>query len=237
MNIIGFIPARKDEINTRLLLGKPLVFYTINTAKKSKFIDMVVVSTEDEDLAKISKECGAEVPFLRPKELAQKGVPVVKVVKDFIKKVELDPNDIIVILQPINPLRRVEDTDNAISKLLSKPVDSVMTVGETKLKLIEPFDNRVRMLYKETTLREEMKPLYFENGAVVTTRVKNILETGSLYGTNHGVLLNPLNNNGLFTDKNIGFIIMDEESSLAIHTDFDFKLAELLLKDRMRNGN
>lgn len=81
---LGVIPARggskgiprKNIIN---VCGKPLIQYTIEEALKSNFLDKVIVSTEDEEIAKISRECGAEVPFLRPKELAEDTTKTIEV--------------------------------------------------------------------------------------------------------------------------------------------------------------
>lgn len=115
---IAVIPARAGSKrlpnkNIRLLAGKPLVFYAINEARKSQFISEVYVSTENEEIATISENCGAKV-VSRPMELANDEATTDSVLKHFIEYLNFDGN--VVLLQPDNPLRIVDDIDGALNE-------------------------------------------------------------------------------------------------------------------------
>lgn len=135
--ILAIIPARGGSKrvprkNIRLLGGKPLIAYTIEHAKQSKYINRVIVSTEDEEIAKVAKEWGAEVPFMRPEELAGDTIvdfPVFEHALNWLKENEGYEPDVVVQLRPTSPLRKVEDVDAAIALLFANPdADSVRTV-------------------------------------------------------------------------------------------------------------
>jgi len=132
--ILALIPARGGSKglprkNIKPLLGKPLIAWTIEQSLASKYLDKVVVSTEDKEIAEISKKYGAEVPFIRPKELAKDDTPSIDVVLhaiDFLEKKELF--NIIVLLQPTSPLRTISDIDNSIEFLFSKNAQAIISV-------------------------------------------------------------------------------------------------------------
>ena len=137
-NIVAIVPARGGSKiiprkNIRLLNGKPLIYYTIKEAQNSKYIHRVLVSTEDREIAEIAKGYGAEV-VPRPVELAQDDTPSVLVYQQVIKHLEqveeFSTNVIVVLLQPTSPLRKAEDIDGAIEKLLHTDYDSIMSVCE-----------------------------------------------------------------------------------------------------------
>ncbi len=137
--VLALIPARGGskrvpQKNIKELAGKPLLFYTIEQAKKSKYIDRLIVSTDDQGVARIAKECGAEVPFMRPAELAGDEVtdfPVFLHCLEWLRDNEKYQPDIVVQLRPTHPLRDPADVDRAIELLASHPeADSVRTVKE-----------------------------------------------------------------------------------------------------------
>src|SRR3990172_776579 len=115
--ILCIIPARGGsrglpDKNIRELLGKPLIAYTIEHAKRSKYIDRIIVSTDNEEIADISKQYGAEVPFTRPKRLAldnSSTIAVLQHVIEWLESKEEDFFDILVLLHATAPLRKVED--------------------------------------------------------------------------------------------------------------------------------
>ena len=137
--------------NIRELGGKPLIAYSIEHAKKSKYINRIIVSTEDEEIAKVAKEWGAETPFMRPLELAQDDTtdfPVFEHALKWLEKNEGYRPDVVVQLRPTSPLRKVEDVDAAIELLLDHPeVDSVRTVVEA-----EPSPYKMYRIVEESTL-------------------------------------------------------------------------------------
>jgi len=137
--ILAIIPARGGskrvpKKNIKILAGKPLIAYSIEHAKLSKYINRTIVSTDDDEIAKIAKKFGAELPFLRPKELAGdyvKDFPVFEHALNWLSENESYKPDIVVQLRPTSPLREVEDVDGAIELLMRNPdTDSVRTVIE-----------------------------------------------------------------------------------------------------------
>src|SRR5207248_3052879 len=122
--VLGLITARRGSKglplkNIRLLRGKPLLQYTAEAALKSRRLSEVILSTEDDEIARIGERCGLKVPFLRPEELARDDTPTLPVVKHAVKWLEDrgDRYDAICLLQPTNPLRRAEDIDGCIELL------------------------------------------------------------------------------------------------------------------------
>jgi CMP-N-acetylneuraminic acid synthetase len=132
--ILGLIPARGGskgikKKNIRNLLGKPLIAYAIECGLACSFIDKVVVSTDDPEIAEISKNWGADVPFMRPVELAQDNIPMLPVMQHALKAIEdvySQKVDIVILLQPTSPLRKVEDIIEAFK--LFKKYDSCHAV-------------------------------------------------------------------------------------------------------------
>ena len=136
MNIVAIIPARgnskglKDK-NKRLLGGCPLVTYTIGHAIESVLVDRVIVSTEDEDIARISLDAGAEVPFLRPEYLSQDLVieqPILAHVIRHLDVVEDYRVDVVVLLSCTFPLRSVGLIDKVVSRLIEDEAMEISTV-------------------------------------------------------------------------------------------------------------
>jgi CMP-N-acetylneuraminic acid synthetase len=226
-NILGIIPARGGskgvpKKNIIPLLGKPLIQYTIEESLKSKKLDKVIVSTDDEEIAEISKSLKAEVPFIRPAELATDTAIAVDVIKHAILKMEdLDKKryHIVVMLQPTSPLRTSRDIDNAIG-LLKGEVDSavsVVDVGEhhplRMHRLVNDgwLINYIHQGKRDTRPRQELPPVYLRNGAIYIAR-RNVIFSGDVVG------------------KNCKAYIMPPEKSINIDTKLDLILAEYLLK-------
>ena len=147
MNILALIPARGGSKgvprkNIKLLGGEPLIAYTIREARKSRYITRVVVSTEDEEIARIAREHGAELPFMRPAELAADDVldlPVFQHCLHWLRENQGYSPDIVVHLRPTAPLRTVFHIDKAIELFFAAPetdcVRSVSPAGEQPLKM------------------------------------------------------------------------------------------------------
>lgn len=226
--ILAIIPARGGSQgvprkNIRILAGKPLIAYTIKAALESKYHPRVMVSTDDESIAKIAKEMGAEVPFIRPAHLAQDDTPMLPVLQHAIgclRESGYNP-DIIAVLQPTSPLRTSKHIDQAISILVDTGADSVVSVCEAEhspywMKKIDsegrltPFLNTE----KEYTRRQDLPKVYRFNGAIFITRPDIIMNQGRLLG-----------------DDTRAYI-MEPEDSIDIDTEFDFKVAEFLIKER-----
>lgn len=138
MNIVGIIPARGGSKsiplkNLKEFNGKPLIAWSILSAKNSK-LNRIIVSTDSEEIAKIAKQYGAEVPFIRPKELAADDVgmePVLKHAFEWLKNNENYKTGAIMLLQSTSPLRQTFHIDEMIEIFKNKNVDSVVAVNET----------------------------------------------------------------------------------------------------------
>lgn len=136
--ILGLIPARGGsksipKKNIKFLGGKPLIAHTIEKAKASKYIDRLILSTDDEEIAEVGRKYGAEIPFVRPKELAEDSTLDLPVFQHAIKWLEENENwkpNLIVHLRPTHPFRKTEHIDLGIEMLSqNQEADSVWTVG------------------------------------------------------------------------------------------------------------
>ena len=185
--ILALIPARGGSKglprkNIKPLLGKPLIAWTIEQAKSSKYIDKVIVSTEGKEIAEISKVYGAVVPFLRPIELARDASPtsdaIIHALNWFEERGEYF--DIVVLLEPTSPLRRETDLDSAIELFIENidKVDSLVSVGEVHLEnpyimkkiekgYVKPFIEISENFYQ----RQQLPNIYFPYGVVYLSKV------------------------------------------------------------------
>lgn len=180
MKILGIIPARGGSKRTpgkniKLLAGKPLIAYTIEAAQKSKYIDKIIISTEDTSIAEVAASLGAEI-IIRPEELATdtaKTAPVIEHAIDEMEKHGYIP-DIIVLLQATCPLRDEKVVDEALERLINSGKDSIFTAA--KLRKSMPlwkrsfegeatalYDYHFRPRHQDTHLMED---IYSENGAL-----------------------------------------------------------------------
>ena len=136
MNVVAVIPAkgkstRLPEKNIRDMLGKPLIAWTIEAAVKSKNINRVIVSTDDEEIARIAKEYEAEVPFIEPKEISATGGNIDKVLlhtADWLQEHEDYKVDALLLLLPTNPLRLPKDLDAMVELFKTTGTDCVSSV-------------------------------------------------------------------------------------------------------------
>lgn len=180
MEILAIIPARGgsksiERKNVMPILGKPMIYYSIEACHKSKYITRYVVSTEDLEIKQISEGLGAEV-IERPLELAKdetKTAPVMLHVTDLLEKQGYNP-DYVVLIQPTSPFRTVELIDKAFEYMLSrKDCDSCFTAfqyGVTHAKWKELQDGSLEPLYdyRERPRRQDVDKhynLFCENGA------------------------------------------------------------------------
>lgn len=225
--VIGWIPARagskgiKDK-NIKLLDGKPLIAHTIEAAKKSQYIDAVMVSTDSEKIAKVAVQYGAWVPELRPKALAgdtSKTLDAVIYSLKYFEKIGED-FDIFCLLQPTSPLRTNIDIDEAL-RLYEKnrgmyDIVSVAPVRKHPLFLRSiGKDGRMEKLlpYQSTVRRQDMPPYFEVNGAIYINAVDRI------------------NGDTSFNDNTVPFI-MSSENSVDIDEAEDFVLAEYFIKNK-----
>ncbi|MFN9583044.1 MAG: cytidylyltransferase domain-containing protein, partial [Bacteroidota bacterium] len=135
MKILSIIPARSGSKgvpgkNTKLLGGKPLIAYTIESAKQSKWLTDIVVSTDSESIATLAREHGAVVPFIRPAELATDSAKSIDVVVHTLTELQNQNKlyDAVVLLQPTNPFRPAGLLDEAIERFNKTTCDALVSV-------------------------------------------------------------------------------------------------------------
>lgn len=230
MRVLGLIPARGGSKgvprkNIRLLCGKPLLQYTAEAALQARSLTRVILSTEDEEIAEVGRRCGLDVPFMRPYELAQDETPMLPVVQHAVRWLEEqgESYDAVCLLQPTNPLRRVEDIVGAVELLEATGADSVISFVDTgekhpaRMKLIDPegrvFDPPFVEQF-EGQRRQDLQKLYLREGSIYLTRVPVLMQGNSFKG--HDCR---------------GWIV-PEERACNIDTQLDFFFAEQLLEHR-----
>ena len=193
--VIALIPARGGskgikKKNIKLLNGKPLIYYTIMAAKKSKLIDRVIVSTDDKRIKSVAIKYGAEVPFIRPKKLSQDHILDYPVILHAIKKLKLNSNkqknDILVFLRPTMPLRSYKDIDVGIKEILKKKnVKCIRSVREAsyppfwikrldKNKYLKPLVNKT--VFKKPIRRQDLPKTYICDGYVDAIKISYLLK-------------------------------------------------------------
>jgi len=229
--ILAIIPARGGSKgvprkNIKILAGKPLIAWTIETALKTSWINRVIVSTDDEEIAEISKKHGADLPFMGPKEFAGNTASDMPVYQHALKW--LDDNehygpDIIVWLRPTSPLRSCADIEAAVQKLITTDADwvrSVCPVEHHPYWVFRCADNDklssfVEGIKLENYFQRQLLPeAYRLNGAVdvawrTTITKKNLLYSGDVRGYK-----------------------MPVERSVDMDGELDFALAEILMQKR-----
>ena len=237
MKILIIIPARggskglKNK-NIKPLLGKPLIAYTIYAACESKLADKIVVSTEDEKIAEVSRNYGIQV-IDRPVEYSTDSAPIEWALRHAVRYLEQNENqfaDIIVWIQANVPIRKKGQIDNVIRKLIDTKADSVITVTEvTKrpeyMKKIVNGDKIIHLARPKETRRQEYKDkLYVADGAVLAMRREVLMKTEGLTGAH------------VYLGDDIRGIIEEPKYAIEIDEPFDFDVVEglLLVEEKRR---
>lgn len=174
--ILGITPARGGSKgipgkNIKVISGKPLIAWTIEAAKESKMIDRYVVSTEDEEIAEISREYGADV-IARPQELATDEATTLSVLQYVIEKI---PCDSVVILQATSPIRRGGLIDECIREFIDNEYDSLAT--GFNCKYIEYGKNNLR--------RQDIEGFFYDDGNIYVIKA-DLIERGERFGKKVG---------------------------------------------------
>lgn len=222
--MIAIIPARGGSKglpgkNVRPLNGKPLIAYAIEAALKAKHIDRVIISTDDEEIARVAVEYGAELPFMRPAKLASDTAMAIDNYIYTIGRLEEEggkPIDDFVVLQPTSPLRIAEDIDGAIDLFEQKKADSVISYCQeahpiTWHKYLDEEGRFVDIFDANIKNRQENRVSYYPNGAVYVFRTAMIRDRK------------------YYTDKSFAYV-MPRTRSVDIDFIEDFEYAEFLLK-------
>lgn len=229
MNIISVIPARggskrlpgKNALN---LCGKPLLVWTIEASLRAKRISRTVVSTDDEGIARIAVDSGAEAPFIRPVLLAGDTTPTVDVIRHALGEIGSNGVDLVAVLQPTSPLRTFSHIEHAIDIFLSvEKADSLVSCVRlphqfTQEKLMETDEKGFVIQSIQGGRSSASVRTFARNGpAIVLTTPQNI-EAGSLYG--HATVA----------------FEMESLHSVDIDTQMDFEFASFLMGKQLVDG-
>ena len=225
MVTIAIIPARGGSKgvprkNVRPLAGKPLIAHSILDAKESKFTDKVYVSTDNLEIAEVSRQYGAEI-IHRPEELAGDTASSESALIHALSEIEktgISP-DLIVFLQCTSPIRTGTDIDNAIAKLRAENADSLLSVSPSHRFLWEEVDGVAKSInydYRDRPRRQDMQPQYVENGSIYIFKPWVLKKFGNRLG------------------GKISLFIMSEAASWEIDSALDFEIAESLMNKQVR---
>lgn len=195
MRVLAIIPARGGSKtlpgkNIKSLLGKPLIGWTIEQAKASRYITEIFVSTDSQEIADVAQTFGVKVPELRPVELASDTATSASFIIYTIEKLRGEGRafDYIILLEPTSPLRTTEDIDRAI-ELLTNNSDAQSIVSVCKTESAHPaFLTRINNGFLEphidsaqSTRRQDIDKLYYFEGTLYVSRVSAFIERESFY--------------------------------------------------------
>ncbi len=232
--ILGVITARGGSKgipgkNIKPLCGKPLIAYTIGAAKSSGVFDKIIISTDDPAIAEVASAYGCEVPFLRPKELAEDKTPHLPVMQhavEWLKKHENYEPDYVMILQPTSPLRQAIHIKEAADLILKSKADSVLGVSE--------MPSHYHPMWALNMNEGGMLTL-FHNGDHVRNRVKQrqllpttYIHNSCIYLFKTGLLFDK--ENPSFYGEKVAAYVMDPKYSVNIDEPSDWEEAEKALK-------
>jgi len=201
--VLAVIPARGGSKgiprkNIRNFAGYPLIAYSIAAGLQSDLVTRVIVSTDDEEIASVARQYGAETPFLRPAELAQDqstDLPLFEQALQWLRENEGYLPEVVVQLRPTSPIRPVSLVDDAVRLLLDTPdadcVRAVVSAGQNPYKMwqIDPGTGRMSPLLKVDGIdepynapRQVLPPAYWQTGHIDAIRTRTILDKHSLTG-------------------------------------------------------
>jgi CMP-N-acetylneuraminic acid synthetase len=224
---LGVIPARGGSKglpgkNLRKLGALSLIGHAVASAREAALLARFIVSTDSPEIAEEAGRHGAEVPFLRPAELATDQAGMLPVLQHAVRWLESSAGvrpDMIITLQPTSPFRTGVEIDATITKVIDTGSDSAQTLSEASyhpyfMKTLEGDRTMALFPHGHTYVRrQDAPPVYQPSGAVYVTRYATLMEQGHILG-----------------DDNRG-VIMGFEPSVNIDTEWDFLLAELLLRE------
>lgn len=236
LRVAGIILARGGSKrvpgkNIKILGDKPLIAWVIEAAKNSKLVQRIILNTDDEKIASVGKEYGAEVLFLRPAELAQDHTPDFPVFEhclNWLKENENYQPDLIVHLRPTGPLVTADEIDKAIETLLRYPeADSIRSVREADKSpfkmwknignFMEPLISLLNIKDAHTAPSQLLPKVYQTTPDIGIFRLKTLLDKKSIIG-----------------DKVLPYYL--NRPTIDIDTPIDFEIAELLIKNKNFNN-
>lgn len=225
------IPARGGSKglprkNIRTICGKPLINWSVEVGLGSTYVDAVVVSTDDAEIAQIAKEAGAEVPFMRPEYLAEDRSSSIDVIMHALDTLADEGRvfDIILLLEPTSPLREVSDINDSLARLISADEGSIVSVcraESTHPCFMYKLDANQKMIPYSTNQptnlrRQDIEPLFFLEGSIYASWVHTFKKEKSFYH-----------------DKTVAYQV-EKWKSFEIDDIYDFVIVEALLKNKSR---
>ena len=222
--IICIIPARAKSKriknkNIKIFCGKPLIYYAINTAKKSNLFSEIYVSTDSLKIKKISEKYGAKVPFLRSKSLSGDYTSTKDVLIDFVKKIDNKNVDIVFCLYPTSPLLSYRDLTLSLKSFLKKKVDCLLPVSKHRSSPLRSlFVNKkgfINFIFKkfQNFRSQDLRELYYDTGTFYIYKKKKLLK----------------NKFKVFPPKTTSYIL-DNLRTIDINEPKDFKDVQLIYK-------
>ena len=224
-NVVAVLAARGGSKglhrkNVRILGGKPLIAWSIEAARKSPYVDRVVVTTDDAEIAEVSRKFGAEVPFMRPAELAQDLTPTEPVLAHAVEWLEREEGyrvDIVVFLQPTDIFRKTMMIDEVVSRLLKDPeIESAFVAYPTHKNYWRKVDGRFVRMAPDLAYgpRQKKEHIYREDTGLACATRGFIIKQGRRLGDKVKPVMNE-----------------DVKSFIDIHEPFDLWLAEKVISE------
>lgn len=228
--MIAFIPARGGSKgvpgkNIKEICGKPLIAWTIEAAKKAEGIDRVIVTTDDEAIAAVAREYGAEVPFMRPAELSSDTASAIDVylhATEFVMNETGEKIDKFMVLLPTVPLRTEKHIDEAIAQFKHDEATTLISFAEAEVPA---------SWYHVTDDNGRVHNAGFGAGATMGNRQANetyIVPNGAIYILDYELLKNKRT---YYCDNTVAYI-MKREDSIDIDYPIDFEFATCLMQKR-----
>ncbi len=231
--MIAFIPARGGSKgvpgkNIKDICGKPLIAWTIEAAKKAKGIDRVIVTTDDEAIAAVAREYGAEVPFMRPADLSSDTASAIDVylhATEFVMNETGEKIDKFMVLLPTVPLRTEKHIEEAIAQFKADDATTLISFAEAEVPA---------SWYHVTDENGRVHNAGFGTGVTMSNRQNNetyIVPNGAIYILDYDLLKN---NRTYYCDNTVAYI-MSREDSIDIDYPIDFEFAKCLMEKRVND--
>ena len=235
MSVLAFIPARGGSKgiprkNLYRLLGKPLIHYTIEVAKKSKEISDIIFSSEDEEIIHTAENSDIEILYRRPIELAQDDSPTWETVAHGLswqEKASGESPEMVILLQPTCPLRTADDIDRAVRQFRERSASSLMSVHEMAelpyecVRLTEKnWEFLEKPIAKVRRRQDYQGQCYYVNGAIYIVTPQFLKEQKSFYKEGETELF-----------------FMEQDHGVDIDNIYEAKFAELLIRERIKSQN
>lgn len=227
-HVTALIPARGGSKrlprkNVKTLSGKPLIAWTIEAAQNSKYIDSVIVSTDDIEIKNISENFGATVPFLRPESLSDDTASSFDVIQHAIQFLKIyGENNLIVLLQPTSPLRTVEELDDALAFFMHKDAKGVVSISECEhsplwANVLPDDASMAHFIRPEVQGKrsQDLEKFYRLNGSIYIYQTQDLVKNKQFF----------------YHDNVYGFETL-LRNSVDIDTELDFLIAETIMQSK-----